>query len=822
MTKSQHAAPGRRRIRLSIVVAAALATTTALAVAPLGGSAPPASAATIAWTQFGNGPSHTGVNAAESQLIPSTVRSLAPLFTATLPGVSDGAAVLQPGVRTASGTQDLLFVTTKDGWTVALNAATGASVWSHQYGPGTCKINRGSNPCYTTSSPAIDPSGAWVYSYGLDGKVHKYATATGAEATSGGWPQTATAKPWDEKSSPALTIATVGGHSYLYSANGGYPGDRGDYQGHVTTIDLASGSQRVFNTLCSDLTVHLAPAPATDCAQTQSAVWARPSVVYDPGTDRVLFSTGNATFDGSRNWGDTVLAINPDGSGTGGGPIDSYTPANQADLNAQDLDLGSTAPQVVTAPRGSAVAHLAVQSGKDARIRLLNTADLSGQGRPGRSGGELQSIAVPQGGQVLTQPANWVDPATGTSWVLIANNNGIAGLRLQVGAGGAPTLVPAWTSGTGGTTPIVAGGVLFYLSKSGVRALNPATGAQLWTDAAGAAGLHWQSPIVANGRLYFPDGGGKLRAYALPKGSEPVSRVAGADRFATSAAVSAASFGPGAPVAYVSSGLAFPDALSGAAAAARGKGPMLLVQPGAIPSSIQAELRRLKPGRIVVLGGSAAVSDAVLSQLRGFTAGGVSRIAGADRFATSASISRATSAAKPAVAYIVSGEAFPDALSAGPLAARTAGAPVLLVTRGGIPSPVATELARLHPQSIVVVGGASAVPEPVLTALRTDTTGGVTRLAGADRYATSAAIASRFAAGAAKVLVASGTAFPDALSGATAAGAGGVPLLLTAPATVPAPIGQQLGRLAPHHVTVVGGPAVVSDAVRSALAAYVR
>ena len=60
-----------------------------------------------------------------------------------------------------------------------------------------------------------------------------------------------TLKPYDEKGSSALTIATAAdGHSYLYATQAGYPGDNGDYQGHVSTIDLASGTVRYFNIVC--------------------------------------------------------------------------------------------------------------------------------------------------------------------------------------------------------------------------------------------------------------------------------------------------------------------------------------------------------------------------------------------------------------------------------------------------------------------------------------------------------------------------------------------------------------------------------------------
>jgi len=810
-TSLHDALPARRRT-LHLVAAAALTAAALAATQPL---ASPASAAPVAWSQFGNGPTHTGVNSAEGQIIPSTVGALAPLFTATLPGVSDAPPVEQPGVATAGGTRDLLFTTTKDGWVTASDADTGAEVWKHQNGPGSCMINNGSSPCYTTSSPAVDPSGAFVYSYGLDGKVHKYATGSGTETTGGGWPQIATLKPYDEKSSPALTIVSTGGHTYLYVANGGYPGDRGDYQGHVTTIDLASGAQRVFNTLCSDNTGHIA---AGGCGNVQSAVWARPSVVWDPGTQRILFSTGNAVFDGSRNWGDSVLAINPDGTGTGGGPVDSYTPSNYATLNQQDLDLGSTAPQVVAPPAGSTLTHLAVQSGKDSRIRLLNTSALGGAGH-GATGGELQNIAVPQGGQVLTQPATWVD-GSGTSWVFIADNSGISALKLTASAG-APSLAPVWSQTVGGTTPVIAGGVLFYLSRNGVRALDPATGTQLWSDAAGASGLHWQSPIVVNGKLYFTDGGGSLRAYSVPAGAQKVGRLSSADRFGTSAAVSAATFPANAPVAYIASGLSFPDALSGSPAAARAGGPVLLVGPTTIPAAVQTELQRLHPARIVGLGGTDVIADAVLAQLTSYTAGSVTRVAGSDRYSTSAAISQATAAAGPAVAYVVSGETFPDALSAGALAARTAGAPLLLTAQAVLPDATAAELQRLAPKSIVVVGGASAVSDAVVHELGGYTTGSVTRLSGADRFATSAAVAAAFPAGTASAFVASGTGFADALSASAAAGAGGAPLLLTMPGAVPDPVGAQLSRIRPAHITVAGGTDAVSDEVQAALAAYV-
>jgi outer membrane protein assembly factor BamB len=486
---------------------------TTLAAALLATFASAAALAAADWPQFNFDARHGGWNPLEVAIRAENVATLHLLYSVHLPAVADGAPAYLAGAATPAGRRDLAFVTTKDGRLVALDAATGAIRWSRQPAAG---------PRYTTSSPALDPDRLHVYSYGLEGRVHKYAVADGAEVTGGGWPQLATRKPLVEKGSSALTVATAGGRSYLYVAHGGYPGDAGDYQGHVTAIDLASGAQRVWNAACSDAAVHFTTGGPPDCPHVQTAVWARQGVVHDAALGRILFATGNGDFDaagGGRDWGDSVLALAPDGRGGAGGlPADSYTPAEYQRLDETDADLGSTAPAILPAPAGSRLAHLGVQGGKDGLLRLLDLADLSGQGGPGHVGGELQKLPVPQGGPVLTAPAVWVDPG-GATWAFVSNGSGISGLRLAVGADGTPRLVPVWTDRTGGSSPIVAGGtggtgaVLFQATFSGVRALAPATGAQLWSDGA-PRGLHWESPIAVDGRLLLADEAGDLLAYA--------------------------------------------------------------------------------------------------------------------------------------------------------------------------------------------------------------------------------------------------------------------------------------------------------------------
>jgi len=465
------------------------------------------------WQQFGYDARHSGVAALETALTPDNVGSLRVLYSVQLPGTVDDAPVFLSGVTTPQGVRDLLFVTTTDGRLVALDAATGATVWSQQPAGG---------PQYTTSAPAIDPGRQLVYSYGLEGRVHRYRAADGSEVTGSGWPQLATLKPDVEKCSPALAVATAGnGHTYLYVANGGYPGDAGDYQGHVTAIDLASGEQAVWNADCSDQPVHFANGDP-DCPAVQSAVWGRGGVVYDSDIDRILFATGNGSFDvpqGGHDWGDSVLALRPDATGNGALPLDSYTPANFAQLDQSDLDIGSTGPRVLPPVPGSRVAHLVVQSGKDGNLRLLDLDDLSGHGRPGQVGGELQILPVPQGDEVLTAPAVWADPATGTPWIFVANDSGLSGIQVVAGGDGTPALTPVWTDSHGGTSPVVANGMVIYAGGAGLRALSARDGKLLWSDG-GPSSIHWQSPIVVGGRIYLADLHGRLWAYA-PGGTSP-------------------------------------------------------------------------------------------------------------------------------------------------------------------------------------------------------------------------------------------------------------------------------------------------------------
>jgi len=309
---------------------------------------------------------------------------------------------------------------------------------------------------------------------------------------------------------------------------------------------------------------------------------------------------------------------------------------------------------------------------------------------------------------------------------------------------------------------------------------------------------------------------GSLGIAAPPTEATPaaVERRAGPDRFATAAAISAATFSPGVEMAFVATGTNFPDSLAGGSPAGRHKAPILLTTPSELPAATRTELARLAPKSIVILGGPAAVGAGVETALRSLTAGEVTRIAGADRFATAAMVSARFFAPGAPVAYIATGRSFPDALSAGAAAARLGG-PVLLVDRDAIPGTVRSELGRLQPKRIVVVGGTAVVGDAVVAGLGAYTGGSVTRQAGIDRYATAAAVsrAAFPADGGGTVHVASGLGFADAVAGVPAAAVHGGPLLLTTRTWLPGATAAELRRLDPRRVVLLGGEAVIAGSI---------
>jgi putative cell wall-binding protein len=145
-------------------------------------------------------------------------------------------------------------------------------------------------------------------------------------------------------------------------------------------------------------------------------------------------------------------------------------------------------------------------------------------------------------------------------------------------------------------------------------------------------------------------------------------------------------------------------------------GPVLLTHPGSLPGSTRDELVRLRSQTVYLLGGTAAVSEAVRQSIQQATGKSVVRLAGADRYATAVAVSKAFFSG-PRSVYLATGANFPDALSAVPAAGRL-GSPLLLVQRDRIPGVVGSELTRLHPPRCYIAGGTAVISDGVVGHLR--------------------------------------------------------------------------------------------------------
>jgi outer membrane protein assembly factor BamB len=387
-----------------------------------------------------------------------------------LDGTVDASAIYLHDVIVNGSIRDVFFVTTSYGKTIAIDADSGAILW--EYTPpgysswaGTAQI--------TNSTPAADSDRQHIYAASPDGRVQKLAIADGRVL----WSTAITLLPSREKiASPLKEFA-----GRIIAVTGGYAGDAPPYQGHVAVLDAQTGTlQHVWNSLCSDRAGLIDPS---SCKSTRSAIWARAGAVIDAATGNIFVATGNGPYDGVTDWGDSVVELDPNATQV----LANYSPADNARLEGLDLDIGSTSPVLLAA-------DLLAQGGKDEQIRLLRISAIAGAAP--HTGNELQTL--PSRSIMLTSAAVWRTRAE--TWMFAADNGGAS--AWTAGSGG---LTQIWSNQTPGTSPIVAGGLLYvYDPNGGLRVYDPGSGAQIANLNCG--GGHWNSPIVIDGKIALPEG----------------------------------------------------------------------------------------------------------------------------------------------------------------------------------------------------------------------------------------------------------------------------------------------------------------------------
>lgn len=290
----------------------------------------------------------------------------------------------------------------------------------------------------------------------------------------------------------------------------------------------------------------------------------------------------------------------------------------------------------------------------------------------------------------------------------------------------------------------------------------------------------------------------------------------GKNRFDTAAKVSKANFSAKGGTVIVATGLDYPDSLSAAPLGAKLNAPLLLTKPSALPAETASEIKRLAPKRILVIGGTGAVSGGVQTKLRELAPKAeIKRLSGSNRYATSLAIAKEGWGKSGAqTAFIATGTGFADALSAG-AAAGSIGAPVILVPGHNAGDAGVSKLLRqFGTKTVHIAGGPGAVSAKMEQSLRGKLGG--QRFWGQSRYDTSAAVAAKFNTTGGSVYLANGLGFADALAGAVVAGRQQAPLMLAQQGCVPKPINAaQLNSIKPTRIQLLGGSGALSNAVKS-------
>ncbi|XKH50636.1 cell wall-binding repeat-containing protein [Chryseomicrobium palamuruense] len=286
-------------------------------------------------------------------------------------------------------------------------------------------------------------------------------------------------------------------------------------------------------------------------------------------------------------------------------------------------------------------------------------------------------------------------------------------------------------------------------------------------------------------------------------------RLSGPSRYETAVALSKEGWSSSNKV-VLARGDQYADALAGVPFAAKEDAPLLLTTSSKLHAETLKEIERLKAKEVVILGGTGAISDSVMKSLsdKGIK---VTRISGKDRYETAAKIAEKFTTASEAV--VVSGENFPDALSAASYAAIE-GMPIVLSRQSAVPFATKAVLTKLKVSNTLVIGGTSALSSQVEKDLPK-----AFRISGKSRYETSLAVAKYFDNLTDEVFIADGSNYADALAGGALAAKKGTGLFIV-PKTLPTALGEYLHQEDVDYATIIGGTKAVSEELRQQLGVY--
>lgn len=407
--------------------------------------------ASASWAVFGGSPSHQGV-------APGNAKLSKPYPAWTSPEL-DGEVYAQPLI-----VGNLVYVATENNTIYALKTSSGAIAWQKHFG---APVPRSSLPCGDidptgiTSTPVIDTATGLLYTVAFLNPGHHELYAINIKSGAIKFKRAIDppgANPLTQQQRSGLVI----GKGYVYVAYGGLYGDCGRYHGWVVGSRL-DGSQSLISY----------QVPTSNLG----AIWAPPGPTV--AADGSLYvSTGNGASQSTFDYGDAVIRLTPQLK-----MRDWFAPSNWQELDAEDLDLASTAPALLDN-------GLIFQTGKSGVGYLLKASNL------GHIGGQVFQAQVCGGGYGGT--------AYSAPWLYVSCSNGLTALK--IGPGDKFTVEWRQVGGMVGT-PVIAGGAVWTLgiNSTTLYALDPSSGKVLYQQSVGEV-MHFASPSSLGGFVYAPAG----------------------------------------------------------------------------------------------------------------------------------------------------------------------------------------------------------------------------------------------------------------------------------------------------------------------------
>jgi hypothetical protein len=392
----------------------------------------------------------TGANLSETALNVSNVNAnqFGKLFMLPVDDQVYAGILYVSGLPIAGGTHNVIYVATVNNSVYAFDADTlGPPLWFKNFnGAGQPSVNTGIFAGYLdfqgdigiVGTPVIDGSARTIYfvtrtveSGSTVQRLHAVDITTGAERSNSPQVIQATA-PQNaeiqfnaavENQRPALALS----QGVVYLAWASY-GDQGGYHGWVVAYNSTTLSQvGTFN--------------ATP-GGTQAGIWMAGAAPAFDAAGNVYFATGNGTFDGITEFGESLVKLAPGSINE----LDYFAPSDYGTLNADDLDFGSAGPTLLTGT------SLMIQGGKEGKLYLLNTNSLGHE-----SAGDVQ---IPQSFQAVDTTIR----PSGTHHIHNASPVWNAPSGLNVYVWGENDFLHAFqlnpSTQTLNTTPLVTGSVL--------------------------------------------------------------------------------------------------------------------------------------------------------------------------------------------------------------------------------------------------------------------------------------------------------------------------------------------------------------------------